>query len=136
MYLLDTAFDPENAGRARLNDQLEPSLKNGDFKIFFQPKIRTDDHLPGGVEALVRWDHPQRGLLLPQIFVPLFEKNGKVCTLDVYVFEEVCRTLRRWIDKGGKPIPVSINVSRQHFRNVDFWISTKPLQKNMRFPRV
>lgn len=131
----DTALTRKMQEEHDLNDQFEPSLKNGDFKIFFQPKIRTDDHLPGGIEALVRWDHPQRGLLLPQIFVPLFEKNGKVCTLDVYVFEEVCRTLRRWIDKGGKPIPVSINVSRQHFRNVDFLDPYETIARKYEIPK-
>ena len=55
--------------------------------------------------------------------------------MDVYVFGEVCRTLRRWIDKGGKPIPVSINVSRQHFRNVDFLDQYETIAKKYEIPK-
>ena len=64
----------------------------------------------------MRWVHPQKGLIFPMDFIPLSEANGKICKLDFYVFEEACKTLRRWMDAGEALLPISVNLSRQHFR--------------------
>ena len=58
-------------------------------------------------------------MILPGDFIPLFEKNGKICELDLYVFKEVCKLLKRWIHEGRKLLPVSVNLSRQHFRTAE-----------------
>jgi EAL domain-containing protein (putative c-di-GMP-specific phosphodiesterase class I) len=63
-------------------------------------------------EALIRWDHPKRGLINPGAFIELAERNGSIMKLDRYVWESTCRYLRTWIDSGGDPIPISMNVSR------------------------
>ena len=77
-------------------DSMEFALKDGQFQVFFQPKYRLrDDHL-AGAEALVRWTHPQWGMLSPAEFIPLFEKNGFITKLDQFVWEEVCRKLKDW----------------------------------------
>lgn len=65
-----------------------------------------------GLESLVRWNHPERGLIAPGVFIPLLENNGLVTKLDLYVWEEVCRNVKKWIDSGRKPVPISVNVSR------------------------
>lgn len=92
------------------------SLENRDFQVYLQPKVWTESGKAGGAEALVRWVHPQKGMIFPSDFIPLFESNGSICELDLYVFEEVCRTLRRWQDDGRPLFPISVNLSRQHFQ--------------------
>lgn len=107
----------ERWGREQeLNALFEDSLRRRDFQMYLQPKVWTADGKAGGAEALVRWVHPQKGLIFPMDFIPLFEANGKICKLDFYVFEEACKTLRRWMDAGEALLPISVNLSRQHFR--------------------
>lgn len=67
-------------------------------------------------EALVRWFHPQEGVIYPSEFIPIFEKNGKICSLDLYMFEEVCRLIDRWIKEKKALVSISVNVSRFHLR--------------------
>ncbi len=94
-----------------LNDA-EKAFKNREFKVFLQPKfdIRTNKVI--GAESLVRWSHPKRGLIYPKDFIPLFEQNMIITKLDEYIWEESCRLIRDWIDKGYGEIPISVNVSR------------------------
>lgn len=103
-----------------LNALLDPSLKNGDFQVYLQPKIRLTDDRLCGAEALVRWVHPQRGMIYPSDFIPVFEKSDAICRLDLYVFEKVCALLQQWQAEGKPLLPISVNLSRMHFRNVDF----------------
>lgn len=98
----------------------ENSIKDHDFHVYLQPKIRLKDSSIGGAEALVRWLHPQRGMIYPSDFIPLFEKNENICRLDLYVFEEVCGFIKKWMEDGKRPFPVSVNLSRVHFKNQDF----------------
>ena len=72
-----------------------------------------------GLEALVRWNHPVRGLIPPGVFLPLLENNGLITKLDLFIWEEVFRKLRRWIDRGHRPVPISVNVSRMDIYAVD-----------------
>ncbi len=115
----DAAITRRLAHEQELNGLFETSLENHDFQVYFQPKVFVKDGSVGGAEALVRWIHPQRGTIYPSDFIPLFENNGNICRLDLYIFEEVCRLLRRRLDCGFFPLPVSVNLSRQHFRRSD-----------------
>ena len=63
-------------------------------------------------EALVRWEDPDRGLIFPGDFIPLFERNGFITDLDIYVWDTCCKRIRQWLDDGNKIVPVSVNVSR------------------------
>lgn len=91
----------------------EKALKERQFKVYLQPKCNIDTGKIIGAEALVRWEHPEKGLISPKMFIPIFEKSGFIIRLDAYVWEEVCALLRRWIDSGMRPIPISVNVSRR-----------------------
>ena len=73
-----------------------------------------------GAEALVRWVKSDGGIMPPDKFIPLFEKNGFVVNLDFFVYKEVCRSLREWIDKGINIVPISVNVSRIHLYDENF----------------
>lgn len=99
---------------------MEPSLQNGDFKVYLQPKVRLSDRKTGGAEALIRWQHPERGMIYPSDFIPLFEKNGAICKLDLYVFEQVCKLQKQRLEGGKSIFPISVNLSRQHLKNLNF----------------
>lgn len=103
-----------------LNAMLPAALANRDFQVYLQPKVDLRKEKVAGAEALVRWQHPEKGMIPPGDFIPLFEKKGNICKLDCYVFEEVCRLLDRWREEGRELFPISVNLSRQHFRNPDF----------------
>ncbi|MEG2456014.1 MAG: EAL domain-containing protein, partial [Oscillospiraceae bacterium] len=82
-----------------------------------QPQYNIHTKLPCGAEALVRWIHPTRGLLTPEKFISLFERNGFITKLDYYVWEQACRLLRGWKALGYKPFPLSVNISRVNLYN-------------------
>lgn len=103
-----------------LEDMMEPALNANEFQVYLQPKYRVSDKKIGGAEALARWNSPTEGMIFPDEFIPLFEKNGFVVQLDLWVFEEICRKLREWIDKGQNPVKISVNCSRVHLKNNDF----------------
>ena len=95
-----------------ITDSMESALTEGQFTIYLQPKYSLNDDGLAGAEALVRWIHPEWGIISPGEFIPLFEKNGFITLLDQYVWEQVCVLLRDWREKGYATLPVSVNVSR------------------------
>lgn len=115
----DAVYTQKMQREYELNALFEDSLKHGDFRVFLQPKVWVESGTVGGAEALVRWFHPQLGTISPSDFIPIFEQNGKICRLDLFVFEQVCKTLRRWMQEGRAVFPISVNLSRQHFKNPD-----------------
>ncbi len=101
----------------RLNSDFKTAIAEKQFKVYYQPICRASDGEVAGMEALVRWEHPERGLISPGMFIPLFEKNGFISILDRYVWNDVCRWQRGRIDQGLEVVPISINVSRVEFYN-------------------
>jgi EAL domain-containing protein (putative c-di-GMP-specific phosphodiesterase class I) len=93
---------------------MEHALDKHQFLLYLQPKYLLVDDSLCGAEALVRWHHPDRGLLLPDQFLPTFERTGFIRKIDLYMFEQVCATIRRWLDVGETVFPVSVNLSRSH----------------------
>lgn len=104
----------------QLEDMMEDSLRNKEFQVYFQPKYHLPEETIGGAEALVRWKSASEGMIFPDEFIPLFEKNGFIIKLDLYVFEEVCRSIQRWTSQGLPIIKISVNCSRVHFRDDNF----------------
>lgn len=95
------------------------AIKNKDMIVYYQPKVSLKDNSLCGCEALVRW--VRDGLIVPPMdFIPVLEKEGMICQLDMYVFETVCKDIRRWLDHGMKPVRVSVNFSKQHFKDEKF----------------
>ena len=95
------------------------ALERKQFYLAVQPKCRISTGKIVGAEALVRWKHPERGMIFPGQFIPILEKNGFISDLDLYVWEEACRYIRRWMDMGIQPVPISINVSRIDMLSMD-----------------
>lgn len=91
---------------------MKPALENRDFLVYYQPQYNYSTNKIHGAEALVRWNHPVKGLISPAKFIPVFEKNGFITSLDEYVWEQACAFLRNIIDDGITPVPISVNVSR------------------------
>lgn len=102
-----------------ITDCMETALAEGQFEIYIQPKYRINDNRLSGAEALIRWNHPEWGFQSPAQFIPVFEKNGFITKLDVFVWEQACAALRDWEDRGLPPISLSVNVSRADIYNTD-----------------
>lgn len=100
-----------------IENDMDQALYNGQFTMFLQPRydIQTSEII--GAEALVRWLHPDRGIMMPNKFIGLFEKNGFVVKLDRYMWEQACIQIRKWMDDGLRPVPISVNVSRINVEN-------------------
>ena len=95
-----------------ITEAMESALEEGQFQVYLQPQYSLADNRLSGAEALVRWVHPQWGMISPGMFIPLFEKSGFISRMDRYIWEQACRLLRDWQEKGYEPLPVSVNVSR------------------------
>ena len=98
----------------RLLNDLRQAVENREFKVFYQPKynIQCDPPRLASAEALIRWQHPELGLIPPCDFIPLFEGNGQISVVDKYVWEEAARQIAIWKKKYGIILPVSVNLSR------------------------
>lgn len=103
----------------KILDTMVEALEQGQFQIHLQPKVRVNTEEVAGAEALVRWEHPELGLLSPADFLPVFERNGFIYSLDLYVWHKVCSAMQRWRQMGGADIPVAVNVSRMDIYHGD-----------------
>ena len=117
--LYDEKLDKFVKTKQQILENMEDALKNKEFKVYLQPKHDLRKNKTGGAEALVRWIHPVIGFMNPGDFIPVFEQNGFVKSVDEFVFREVCLMLRRWIDEGKPVVPISVNLSRRDFDSVD-----------------
>lgn len=117
----DNSLHEKEVFAEHLLDGFRDALDQKQFVVFFQPKydIRPDQPVLCGAEALVRWKHPELGMVSPGVFVPLFENNGLVRELDHYVWHEAAAQIRRWKDALGRSVPVSVNVSRVDMADPD-----------------
>ena len=104
---------------AEIENKMEQALQNKEFIVHYQPKYDLNTEKVAGAEALVRWNS-DKGLIMPGEFIDLFERNGFVLKLDLYVFEVVCADIRKWLDEGRKVLPIAVNVSRLHLLDTDF----------------
>ncbi len=98
-----------------VHEHQQSALANEEFMVYYQPKYdpRTDELR--GAEALIRWQSPEFGFVPPGKIIPIYEKNGFITEIDHYMIQHVARDQKKWLDKGCKCVPVSVNVSRAHF---------------------
>ena len=97
----------------RITDEMEQALKENQFQVYFQPKYDIFSETLSGAEALVRWMHPQNGFMSPAEFIPVFESNGFITEVDMFVWDKTCEKIREWLDKYDCFVPISVNVSRK-----------------------
>ena len=98
----------------QLIEDFPTAIAEGQFQVYYQPKfdVRPNTPVLSSAEALVRWVHPELGMISPGVFIPLFEDNGLIQKLDLYVWNETARQISEWKEKFGYAIPISVNVSR------------------------
>lgn len=119
MCWYDEHMAKEQETEAKLMPEICSGMENNEFTFYLQPKCILQTGKIIGSEALVRWISPERGFVSPGQFIPMLEKNGFISQLDVYTWDKVCQTIRRWIDEGRTVLPVSINVSRTDIYSMD-----------------
>jgi EAL domain-containing protein (putative c-di-GMP-specific phosphodiesterase class I) len=107
--------------RHAMSAELTRSLGKSEFDVFYQPILALDSGALMGVEALVRWRHPTRGLITPDEFIPLAEENGSILALGRYVLEESCRQVAGWTGHGGgRALTLTVNVAAAQLREASF----------------
>ena len=121
--------------RKYIEDRMYYALEHGEFIMYLQPKYSIRQEKIIGAEALVRWLHPERGLISPMEFIPIFEQNGFIIKLDEYMWEQACRSIRRWIDTNTEPVPISVNISRVHLSDNKFISVLNDLVKKYDIPK-
>ncbi len=112
-------MDGKREEEIRLLSEIQEGIENDEFTFFVQPQYDiTKSKIVGG-ESLVRWIHGDQGMISPGVFIPVLEKNGFIADLDQVVWEKVCKWLKECINKGYKPVPISVNVSRIDIFSID-----------------
>lgn len=113
----DSEMGKAMAAEQSIANEMERALAEKQFVAYFQPKYDLATNRPAGAEALARWNHPEKGMISPGEFIPIFERNGFISKLDFYMWDLVCQYLRKWLDEGRRPHPVSVNISRVNLYN-------------------
>ena len=117
-----------------LMPQILQGLREGEFIFFLQPRYDINTKTIIGAEALVRWNHGKLGMVPPSVFLPILDSNGYITKLDQYIWEQVCMTIRSWIDRGIRPLPISINVSKTDLLALDVAEFFRDMLKKYRIP--
>ena len=112
--LFDDTMRP-GTDRLSLEVELREALERNQLDVHYQPRIDTITGRPTAVEALLRWRHPTRGVVPPALFIPIAEETGLIESIGQWVLERACQDLRAWLDQGGEPLRVSVNLSPVQF---------------------
>ena len=103
--------------RRFIEENMQAAITQRQYLMYLQPKYSIEKNEITGAEALVRWRHPERGMIYPDQFIPILEENGFIRKVDYYIWEEACRFIRRCSDEGLPACPISVNVSRAHLQD-------------------
>lgn len=103
-----------------IESKMYSALNNGEFYMYLQPKYKIPSEQLYGAEALVRWFEPDGSIFYPNDFIPVFEKNGFIVKLDMFMFEEACKCVKSWLNNFSEAIPISVNFSRLHLYDPNF----------------
>jgi diguanylate cyclase len=114
-----TGMNTVTQERVKLESALHEALRTGQFELHYQPKVDTSTGRINSAEALIRWRHPQRGLLPPSDFIPIAEECGLLDAIDEWVLFEACRQAKAWQDAGLRPLRVAVNLAPSQFRLIN-----------------
>ncbi|MCJ0973034.1 EAL domain-containing protein [Pseudomonas sp. PS1] len=117
MQFFSAEMSVETKNRMALELDLREALERGEFVLHYQPRICLDDDSPCGVEALIRWNHPSKGLVPPNVFIPIAETTGLICKIGNWVLRQACEDVQRLIDRLGTDLVLSVNVSPVQLRS-------------------
>ena len=115
----DAAMSFAVSERLTLERSLKDALRDGHFELFYQPQVRLKDYKLVGAEALIRWRHPELGVIAPDKFIPVAEETGLIVPMGRWVLETACRQMRIWTDMGLPPLRIGVNISGRQFRDAD-----------------
>ncbi len=104
------------AERLELENSLRAAILNEEFILYYQPQVELGTGLISGVEALIRWNHPEKGLVPPVKFIQVLEETGMILSVGEWVLEQACKDAREWLDQGLAPIQVAVNLSGHQFQ--------------------
>jgi diguanylate cyclase len=117
LLFFETVMGEEAPERLRLESDMRRGIEQNEFTVYYQPKVDLQSGRIVSLEALVRWQHPQRGFVSPGKFIPFAEETGLIEPLGKIVLETACREAVKWQPKNGEPIVVAVNLSAIQFRN-------------------
>jgi diguanylate cyclase (GGDEF)-like protein/PAS domain S-box-containing protein len=112
--LFEAAMRP-GTDRLSIEVELREALERNELELYYQPRVDTITGRPTSLEALLRWNHPLRGLTLPGMFIPIAEETGLIDAIGQWVLERACQDARAWLDSGGEPLQFSVNLSPLQF---------------------
>ena len=129
----ERGMDRGNAQQIEMQRDLRHAIERNELALYYQPKLRADTGRLAGVEALLRWRHPTRGMVSPVEFIPVAERFGLIGELGQWVLNEACRQVREWHD-GGLDIPIAVNVSPHQLRRADLEERVREAVRRHRVP--
>jgi len=126
-YVIYDDIEKELNFKKAVETEMKAALEQGQFQVYFQPQVNMINTKMVGAEALVRWVHPTGGVRKPKQFLHILEENGFVISMDMYVFEEVCKLRKKWKGTSMATIPTGVNMSKLHMYRYDFVDKLKAL---------
>jgi len=128
------SVDSEMRRRRELEKDLREALSRDQFHLVYQPQISYRDNRVVGVEALIRWQHPEHGLVPPDLFIPLAEQNGTIISIGEWVLDQACRQLREWHDLGFTSLRMAVNLSTVQLHHTELPRVVNNLMQIYRLP--
>jgi EAL domain-containing protein (putative c-di-GMP-specific phosphodiesterase class I) len=128
------SVDSEMRRRRELEKDLREALTQNQLYLVYQPQINYRDHRVVGVEALLRWQHPQHGLVPPDLFIPLAEQNGTIIAIGEWILDQACRQLSEWLDQGFSDLRMAINLSTVQLHHAELPRVVNNLMQAYRLP--
>lgn len=116
LKFFEESMNAASVRRLKMEKNLRKCLENGELVLHYQPKLDIETKKVVGAEALVRWVHPEEGMIPPDAFIPLAEETGFIVPMGAWILETACRQAREWMDAGGKSMVVAVNLSARQFR--------------------
>lgn len=136
IYDYDDDMKKQAIRHREIESGMEAALKNNEFIVYLQPKFNLEDMMLAGAEALARWQEEEgKEVVYPSEFIPLFEKNGFIVKLDMYMFDKVCQLINKWIEQKLPLTTISVNFSRLHLSNPNFVQEIIDIAKRYDVPR-
>lgn len=118
----------------KIESRFKDAIVKKEFVAYYQPKVNLENNMLIGAEALCRW-HRGKKILAPDSFIQVLEKSNRICSLDFYMLETVCKDLASWMDKGMTPVRISTNFSRKHLSNPNFVSDVINIVDEYKIPR-
>jgi diguanylate cyclase (GGDEF)-like protein len=128
------SVDSEMRRRRELEKDLRDALALNQLHLVYQPQVDYRDHSVVGVEALLRWQHPQHGLVPPDLFIPLAEQNGTIIPIGEWILDQTCRQLREWHDQGFTELRMAVNLSTVQLHHAELPRVVNNLMQVYRLP--